>query len=248
MLTVFLSIALVEPLATCWRAVTESQIQQGNDVLIFGAGPIGLGVVQCCKARGARNIMVAEVSSQRQILAKAFGATHVFNPLEVDVVKEAQALSDDGEGPQISIDCAGLAATLKSACMATRPRGIIVNVAIWEKAIEFNPNLLVFGERRYHSGKSALKSSDAKLVHLYPASTVDMCSQDDVRMTLTLKMQTVLGYSREDFKGVINAICNGSLDLKPMITRTISINRVVEDGFQSLINNKDREVKIQIKL
>jgi threonine dehydrogenase-like Zn-dependent dehydrogenase len=68
-------------------------------------------------------------------------------------------LSDDGQGPQISIDCAGLAATLKSSCLATRPRGIIVNVAIWEKAIDFNPNLLAFGERRYHSGMSQRKDS-----------------------------------------------------------------------------------------
>lgn len=145
-------IALVEPLATCWRAVSESSIQPGDDVLIFGAGPIGLGVIQCCKARDAKRIIVAEVAAQRQVLAKQFGATHVIDPLKQDIVQEAKDLSDDGQGPQISIDCAGLAATLKSACLATRPRGIIVNVAIWEKAIEFNPNLLVFGERRYHSG------------------------------------------------------------------------------------------------
>lgn len=181
--------------------------------------------------------MVAEVSTQRRVLAKQFGATHVFNPLEKDIVKEAKALSDDGEGPPISIDCAGLAATLKSACMATRPKGMIVNVAIWEKPIEFNPNLLVFGERRYHSGMSLL-------IMRRPCLYSGPC----IRLEPKLTSCPVLGYSREDFKGVINAINDGSLNLKPMITRTISIDRVVEDGFQSLINNKEREVKIQIDL
>ncbi|RVX69542.1 hypothetical protein B0A52_06606 [Exophiala mesophila] len=201
--------ALVEPLATSWRAVTESGIRPGDHVLIFGAGPLGLGVIQCCKARGAKKIIVAEVSSRRQMLAREFGATHVVDTNEEDIVKVARDLSDDGQGPQISIDCAGLAVTLKSACLATRPRGIVVNVAIWEKAVEFNPNLLVFGERRYHS---------------------------------------VLGYSREDFQGVIRAIEARLLTPQAMITRTISIDRVVEDGFSALIQHKDREVKIQIDM
>ena len=151
-ITLLTLLALVEPLATSWRAVTESGIRPGDHVLIFGAGPLGLGVIQCCKARGAKKIIVAEVSSRRQMLAREFGATHVVDTNEEDIVKVARDLSDDGQGPQISIDCAGLAVTLKSACLATRPRGIVVNVAIWEKAVEFNPNLLVFGERRYHSG------------------------------------------------------------------------------------------------
>lgn len=132
--------------------MTESGIRPGDDVLIFGAGPIGLGVIQCCKARGAKHIIVAEVAAQRQILARQFGATHVVDTTKQDIVKIAKDLSADEQGPSISIDCAGLAVTLKSACLATRPRGIIVNVAIWERAVEFDPNLLVFGERRYHSG------------------------------------------------------------------------------------------------
>ncbi|CAH0055985.1 unnamed protein product [Clonostachys solani] len=201
--------ALVEPLATCWRAVVRSGIKNGDDVLVFGAGPIGLGVIQCCKAQGANNIIVAEVAVERRRLAKEFGATLVFNPLESDIVRETKKATHREQGADASFDCAGLEATLKAACLATRPRGVIVNVAIWEKPIEFNPNLLVFGERVFYS---------------------------------------VLGYDKNDFEGVLNAIESGALKPGSMITRKISIDRVVEDGFRALIEEKDKHVKIQIDL
>ena len=43
----------------------------------------------------------------------------------------------------------GVKASLETACDAIRPRGTVVNVAIWEKAVPFNPNSLVFREGKY---------------------------------------------------------------------------------------------------
>lgn len=146
---------MVEPLGTCWRAVAESKIDVGADVLILGGGPIGLGVVACCKAKGARSIIVSEVAAERRALATLFGATQVVNPLTEDVVAVTKAASSDGGGATASFDCAGLQQTIEVACRAVRPRGIVVNVAIWEKPVSFDLNLLCFGERRLHAGKSA---------------------------------------------------------------------------------------------
>jgi threonine dehydrogenase-like Zn-dependent dehydrogenase len=53
------------------------------------------------------------------------------------------------DGPDIVFDCAGVPASIKTACTAVRARGTVVNVAIWEKEIPFNPNLLVFREAKY---------------------------------------------------------------------------------------------------
>lgn len=55
----------------------------------------------------------------------------------------------DGDGADIVFDCAGLPVTLETACNAIKSRGTVVNVAIWEKAVPFNPNWLVFREGRY---------------------------------------------------------------------------------------------------
>ena len=143
--------ALVEPLSVGWHAVDVSPIREGDAVLVFGAGPIGLSVVQCVKARGATTIIVAEVARQRQEFARHFGATHILDPRSEDVVKEAKRICG-GNGPAIAFDCAGVAASLKSATLAVKARGTIVNVAIWEKEVPFQPNNIVFGEKTYKAG------------------------------------------------------------------------------------------------
>ncbi|KAK5095564.1 hypothetical protein LTR70_003487 [Exophiala xenobiotica] len=131
-----------------WHAVEAAQLQRGEDALVLGAGPIGLGVIQCLKAHGANKIIVAEVAEERQNFAKHFGATHIFDPRHDDIVGKCKELSY-GRGVQVSFDCAGVAASVKTACLAVRAHGRIVNVAIWEKEVPFNPNNLVFGEKKY---------------------------------------------------------------------------------------------------
>ena len=152
--------ALVEPLAVAWHAVDASPIKKGDSALVLGAGPIGLGVVQCLKARGAETIIVGEVSKQRQDHATHFGATHIFDPRNQDVVKEAKAVTG-GQGPNIAFDCAGVPASVKTATLAVRARGTVVNVAIWEKEVPFNPNNIVFGEKKYLAGEFLLRTRNS---------------------------------------------------------------------------------------
>ena len=144
--------ALVEPLSVGWHAVDVSGIKEGDAVLVLGAGPIGLSVIQCAKARGAGKIVVAEVAKQRQEFAKHFGATEILDPRSDDVVAEAKRICGNGQGPAIAFDCAGVPASLKSATLSVKARGTIVNVAIWEKEVPFQPNNIVFGEKTYKAG------------------------------------------------------------------------------------------------
>ncbi|ETN38551.1 uncharacterized protein HMPREF1541_06587 [Cyphellophora europaea CBS 101466] len=198
--------ALVEPLAVAWHAVDQYEIKKGDRALVLGAGPIGLSVIQCLKARGAETIIVAEVAAERQNFAKHFGATNIVDPKHEDVAARVRELTG-GVGVDVALDCAGVPASLKSAFASTRTRGTVVNVAIWEKEVPFNPNMLVFGEKVY---------------------------------------KAVLGYLQQDFAGVIKALGEGKLKPVKMITSKIKIDRVVEDGYNALIHEKDKHVKILI--
>ena len=195
-----------------WHAVEAAQLQRGEDALVLGAGPIGLGVIQCLKAHGANKIIVAEVAEERQNFAKHFGATHIFDPRHDDIVGKCKELSD-GRGVQVSLDCAGVAASVKTACLAVRAHGRVVNVAIWEKEVPFNPNNLVFGEKKYSAGMS-----NVRLLKILADKPI------------------VLGYQGKDYQGVINALSEGSMQPEKMITSKIHIDRVVEDGYIPLIN------------
>lgn len=141
--------ALVEPLSVGWHAVRQSPLQSNSTILVLGGGPIGIAVILALKARGCGEIIVSEPSSSRSDFARHFGADHVFNPMqEKDLVGKMKELTG-GEGVDIVFDCAGVASGLETACQSIKARGTVVNVAIWEKAIAFQPNNLVFKEGKY---------------------------------------------------------------------------------------------------
>ncbi|CAN9287502.1 unnamed protein product [Alternaria alternata] len=140
--------ALVEPLGVAWHAVSAAPLTPDSVVMILGGGPIGLAIVQCLVALGTKKIIMSEVSGARQRFAREFGAHHVLCPKTYDVVKMSKALSGR-DGPDVVFDCAGVPASLTTACTAVRARGTVVNVAIWEKEVPFNPNMLVFREAQY---------------------------------------------------------------------------------------------------
>jgi threonine dehydrogenase-like Zn-dependent dehydrogenase len=78
------------------RKVHESTIgsDSGQSALIIGAGPIGLAVLLCLKAFGAKTILISEIAAMRKGQAEKFGVDAVLDPTQVDVVKKAQELVD----------------------------------------------------------------------------------------------------------------------------------------------------------
>lgn len=139
--------ALVEPLAVGWHAVASSPYKAGDRVLVLGGGPIGLAVVQALKARSCESIIVSELSPRRKQYAKEFGAHHVLDPTKDDIVKEVQRLTNGGA--DIAFDAAGVQIGVDTAMLAIKARGMLVNIAVWEKRATLNMNELVFRERGY---------------------------------------------------------------------------------------------------
>ncbi|KAI0357736.1 NAD(P)-binding protein [Trametes cingulata] len=126
--------ALMEPLAVAWHAVKRSNIKADDSVLVLGAGPIGLLTLRVARAFGAAWVGVSEPALKRRELALKNGASSVFDPTAqgTDVVAEAARVTA-GRGVDIVLDCAGTQKTLDTAFLAVKPRGHIVNIAVWEK-------------------------------------------------------------------------------------------------------------------
>lgn len=140
--------ALVEPLSVAWHAISAAPLTRDSVVLVLGGGPIGLAIVQCLVSLGTKKIIMSEVSKSRQRFAREFGAHHVLDPKTYDLVAISKELSGS-DGPDVVFDCAGVPASLTTACTAVKARGTVINVAIWEKEVPFNPNMLVFREAKY---------------------------------------------------------------------------------------------------
>lgn len=94
-------------------------------------------------------MICVEPAKMRQEHARDFGADHVLDPTKHDVVSACLELCGVFTPPDIAFDCAGVPASLETACKVIKSRGTVVNVAIWEKSVPFNPNWLVFREANY---------------------------------------------------------------------------------------------------
>jgi threonine dehydrogenase-like Zn-dependent dehydrogenase len=140
--------ALIEPLAVAWNAVQQSDFNPGDTGLILGAGPIGLAILQVLKSKGASQIIVTETADKRREFATRFGATTVLDPTKANVGEECKKLCG-GEGVQVVFDCAGMQSTLETALAASRPRAVIVNVAIWSTEVTISPNYFMLNERTF---------------------------------------------------------------------------------------------------
>ncbi|MGO4569537.1 zinc-binding dehydrogenase [Rhizobium sp. 2YAF20] len=91
--------------------------------MIYGAGTVGITVLQVAKMQGARCI-IADIDRQRLERALEFGADVVLNSREKSVPAEV-AGEMDGLGPSVVIDGAGIPALLDEACRIAGPAGRI---------------------------------------------------------------------------------------------------------------------------
>lgn len=79
--------ALVEPLAVALHAVNRADVTAQSQVAVFGAGPIGLGLILLLKQRGVASVVAIDMSDSRLARASALGADRVINPAHEDVTE-----------------------------------------------------------------------------------------------------------------------------------------------------------------
>lgn len=112
----FAEAATTEPLADGLQMITKARIADGETVVIFGVGIIGLGVIQALKTRGVKpkRVIAVDVNDTRLDMARAIGATHAINPRKGDVFDAVAAICGQQEDHRgrtanvdVVIDCAG---------------------------------------------------------------------------------------------------------------------------------------------
>jgi threonine dehydrogenase-like Zn-dependent dehydrogenase len=89
--------ALAEPLSVSLHAVNRANPAPGRRVAVFGAGPIGLGIVVFLRRRGIDDVSVIDVSDQRLDRARALGARVTINPAREDVAAQLGEAHGRGE-------------------------------------------------------------------------------------------------------------------------------------------------------
>ena len=120
--------ALIEPFAISAHAVRRAAVTADEQVLVVGAGPIGLGVAAIAAAAGAK-VVVADTSEQRRAhVAQKLGLATV-NPLDADFETQLRA-EFGGRLPAKVIDATGSPAAMNGAVKLIRHGGTIVFVGL----------------------------------------------------------------------------------------------------------------------
>lgn len=120
--------AQLEPVTVCVHALDMAQIQLGENVLVYGAGPIGLLTMQLARLAGANEIVVVEKSELRREIAKKLGFTHVYHPTEFDGAAWSSKLPRPGF--DLVFECAGVVITINEAFKHVRKGGRIIMLGI----------------------------------------------------------------------------------------------------------------------
>jgi L-iditol 2-dehydrogenase len=103
----FQEAALAEPLGTAIHALEESNIKQGDTVVVLGSGPLGLMLSRLAYLQGARVILLGK-GEERLEKAKKFGVSDVIDiTLVEDKVKAARELTDMQRGADVVIEAVG---------------------------------------------------------------------------------------------------------------------------------------------
>ncbi len=116
--------ALVEPYSIALNVLDRMQPHPGDSLLIYGAGVIGLTLVQMARALGLTDITVTDVLDARLDTARALGASRTLNGKEVDVEASMQALTG-GEGVPLIVDAACIPALMPQMVRLASPAGRI---------------------------------------------------------------------------------------------------------------------------
>ncbi len=115
--------ALAEPFSIAANVLSRTSCGSDDTILIYGAGTVGVTVLQVAKLHGARCI-VADIDEARLERAKSFGADAVIDS-QWQSVPDAVKGETDGLGPTLVIDGAGVPALLDEACRLASPAGRI---------------------------------------------------------------------------------------------------------------------------
>jgi 2-desacetyl-2-hydroxyethyl bacteriochlorophyllide A dehydrogenase len=142
-------------------------------VVVLGAGPIGLCGVQIAKTLGAKTVISVDVVKQRLDLAKQLGADHALNPLQVDLAKEVQALTD-GIGADAVMEMAGSEETISASVDLVRKNGEIVWMGIHNEPVKLKQFLVMAKAIHIHGCFDYTWLTYERAIHLIASGRVRM--------------------------------------------------------------------------
>jgi L-iditol 2-dehydrogenase len=172
--------ALCEPLSVGIAALRKAGIGKGSRVLVAGAGPIGIVVVQLARAYGATDIAVSDPDGSRRNQARANGATVTLDPAADELGCDFDAF----------IDASGAPAAVTTGIRALRPAGTAVLVGSGAESMNL-PTQLIQNRELTLTGVFRYANTWPEAIALVESGRVDLDSMVTARFPLERAAQAL---------------------------------------------------------
>lgn len=137
-----LNSAFIEPVTVGLHAIYLAQGCQGKNVVVVGAGTIGLLAAQAAKALGAKSVAVIDINQEKLQLAVELGADFVFNSMELKPEEITRQLNEQ-RFDQLILETAGVPKTVELSIQIAGPRAQIALIGTLHQDLQLNQQ--VFG-------------------------------------------------------------------------------------------------------
>ena len=170
----FEQLALVETLAIGCHCVNRADPQSGDHVLLIGAGPIGLSVIEFLKLREGVHTTVMDMNAERLAFCKeTMGIDHTIQFTGEET--EQQTLKDitGGSMAKVVIDATGNAKAMSNAIQYVAHTGRLVYVGISTDTISFQHRVFHAREMALLGSRNAMPSDFDRIIQLIEEGRID---------------------------------------------------------------------------
>ena len=122
----------VEPVAVAVHSTGQIGDMKGKNVVVSGAGTIGNFVAQACTCRGAKKVLITDISDYRLAVAKQVGIAAVCN-VRNESLAEAVEREFGTDGFEVGVEVAGVETSLASLVAGVGKGGSVLIVGVYEE-------------------------------------------------------------------------------------------------------------------
>ena len=165
-------LALIEPFSISQHAVSRCVIKETDNVLVIGAGPIGLFALLAAKAK-CKKVVVADILDNRLELAKEYGATAVVNTRKQSLEDFTNEFTD-GNGFDVCIEACGAPETFLGCIDSCAFAGNIVLIGNGKRETSFLHSIILKKELNIFGSRNALKEDFINNIDLVASKECDV--------------------------------------------------------------------------
>ena len=165
-------LSLIEPFSISQHAVSRAEIKDTDNVLVIGAGPIGLFALLAAKQK-CKRIVVADILDNRLALATEYGADAVVNT-KTQSLEEFTKEFTNGNGFDVCIEACGAPETFLGCIDNAAFAANIILIGNGKRETSFVHSVLLKKELNVHGSRNALKDDFINNIDLVASGKADV--------------------------------------------------------------------------